>query len=278
MADQKYQILNMAHNPPDFPSWPNDQKRDFYKRVVEWHDYISGLMKDGHVLRAWGTQKMPGRVRAHGTKTALVALYEATFDKFSELVIKDPLWNSAIYMSPILKSIEGDYEDDLRRFESQKSYLEMKTASLFGEPVVKFRGTRVNIAPGGTIEVLVGSGNTPGWHDLSDEEQLPIYEKVLQMHDYFTPFREANVVSEWGTYQNCGFGILEGPTSAKGIWIAKVNSYDEFDELFQVNPMRNNSNVFTYILIPFDESRKRAKEELRIFSSRSRSVAGKEKG
>jgi hypothetical protein len=84
------------------------------------------------------------------------------------------------------------------------------------------------------------------------------------MHDYYTPFRD-DVMQEWGTYQNCGFGITEGPTSAKGIWIASVESYDQFDQLFQIQPMRNNSRVFTYILVPFEESWKRSKEELKTF-------------
>jgi hypothetical protein len=35
--ERKYEILNMVFSPPDFPSWSNDQKLDFYRRAVEWH-------------------------------------------------------------------------------------------------------------------------------------------------------------------------------------------------------------------------------------------------
>jgi hypothetical protein len=109
--------------------------------------------------------------------------------------------------------------------------------------------------------VLVTSSNTPGYLDLSDEEKLAQTEKVLQMHDFHEPFRKNGVITEWGTYQNCGFGVWAGPNSAKGVWITRVHSYDEFDQIFQSNPVRNISRVFTVVLVPFEESWRRAKQQ-----------------
>jgi hypothetical protein len=269
MPQQRHEIMVLVQNPPEFVSWPRAEKLGFYENVVSWHKYIAELMRSGEVTRAWGAEKIPGRVRANATKTVLIAIYNATFSRFTELISRDPLWDTALYEGPILKSIEGDYDDDLARFRREREYLQKKLGRRLAAEVVTFQGPRPEVRPGGDLEVLVISKNTPGYHDLSDEAKLAETEKVLQMHDYHQPLREAGIITdEWGTYQNCGFGVWSGAVSASGIWLTRVNSYDEFDIVFQTNPVRDSSLVRTVVLVPFEESRRRAEEELQAARNR----------
>ena len=263
MPEETHEILVFVQNPPDYLSWSKPQKLEYYENVVRWHEYVSRLMAVGEVTKAWGAEKLPGRVRPIATKTLLIAIYHTTLTKFSELIARDPLWDSAWYQAPILKSIETDYETDLARYKRQRTRLEEKLGKKLPKAVLQYTDSIPKVRPGGTIEILVTSGNTPGYLDLSDEERLEEEEKVVQMHDYHRPLREGGViVDEWGTYQNCGFGVWAGPNSAKGVYIVRVSSYDEFDDVFISDPVRNISRVQTVVLVPFQESWQRAEREL----------------
>jgi hypothetical protein len=269
MAEQRYEIMVLIQNPPEYLSWPRPEKLAFYENVVRWHDYIQKLMKAGDVTRAWGAEKLPGRVRFVGTKILLIAIYKTTFGRFSELLTQDPLWDSAWYEAPILKSIAGDYEDDLKRYQRQRSFLEEKLSRKLPKPVVDYQWETPRIKSGGRMEVLVLSKNSPGYQDLSDEEKLMESEKILQMHNYHRPLRESGVIAEeWGTYQNCGFGVWAGGNVAEGVHITRVNSYDEFDAVFLSDPVRNISRVHTIVLVPFEESRRRAQADLKVARTR----------
>ena len=264
MANEKYDILVFAQNPEGFLSWNNAQKLKFYEATLKWHDYIADLRDKGEVTHAWGAQRLPGRVRPISTKTLLIAIYRATFDRFSELIAKDPLWDLAWYEAPILKPIEDDYEDDLARYNKRKALIEERLGKKIPMSIVTFQGDRPEIKAGGDLEVLTFMRNEPHFGLLSDEQRLEADEHVLQMHDYHRPLREMGIVPEsWGTYQNCGFGVWAGGNRAAGVYLWKVNNYDEFDILFQTDPVRPDSRVRTVVLTPFDESRRRSEEQLK---------------
>ena len=264
MPQEPYETMLLVQNPPEYITWPQSEKLAFYENVVRWHEYISELMKAGEVTRAWGAEKLPGRVRPNATKTLLIAIYKTTFARFTELITRDPLWDSAWYQGHILKSIEGDYEDDVKRVGRQRASLEKKLGKKLTKLAAKYQGKRPDIKPGGDIDVLVSSTNEPAIGLLSEEERLAQDELVLQMHDYHQPFREAGIiVHDWGTYQNCGFGVTDGANRQRGVYITRVNSYDEFDDFFQAHPRRVVSIVHTVVLVPFEESCRRAEQELK---------------
>jgi hypothetical protein len=171
--------------------------------------------------------------------------------------------DNGLHWGPILKSLEGDYESDLERYSRQRTYLEEKLGSKLPKPVLKYPHKMPKLTKGGELEILVQAGNTVGYLDLSDELRLNVFEKVVQMHDYHSRLRQAGkIVSEWGTAHNCGVGMDDKPTSAKGIVIYRVSSYDEFDDIFIADPVRDISVVSTIVLIPFDESRRRAAQQV----------------
>jgi hypothetical protein len=269
MSAEVHEILALVQNPPEYLSWHKREKSEFYENIVKWHEYINDLMKTGEVTIAWGAEKLPGRVRSNPTKTLLIAIYKTTFERFSELITQDPLWDYGWYEAPILKSIEGDYEQDVERVNRQRAYLEKKLGRKLPEVVAEYQGEIPQIEPGGDIEVLVLSRNTPDYEALSEEAKLEQDEKVLQMHSYRKPLREAGIIAkDWGTYQNCGFGIAEGPTVASGAHIVRVNTYDEFDIVFLSDPIRNISYVRTVVLVPFKESWRRALYDLKAARAR----------
>jgi len=85
---------------------------------------------------------------------------------------------------------------------------------------------------------------------------------VLQMHDYHRLLRETGVIThEWGHLQNCGFGVWAGGTRNSGAYIVRTNNYNEFDNFFQADPIRADVRVHTIVLVPFEESQKRAERE-----------------
>src|SRR5262245_47222872 len=117
MSDpNRYEIMTMVSNPDNYLSWPAADKVNFLNRVVRWHDYVDRLKQDGHVSDAWGSQTLQGMRYNVATKFLLIALYNVTLDQYSELISQDPLWHYGVYNAPILKSIEGDYEDDFARY------------------------------------------------------------------------------------------------------------------------------------------------------------------
>src|SRR5437016_811207 len=113
-SDERFPIMAMLANPDDFVSWPHAQKIEFYERAVAWHDYIDSHMND-RVSQAWGTQTFPGMAVNPG-KILLIALYQASFDEFSQWILEDPLWNLAIYQAPalmpVVETAKNDFEDD----------------------------------------------------------------------------------------------------------------------------------------------------------------------
>ena len=69
-----------------------------------------------------------------GTKAMFIAKYHATADEFTDLTMQDPLWNYAVYYAPMLKSMEGGYEDDLARYNRVRVRLEAKLGKKFLKP------------------------------------------------------------------------------------------------------------------------------------------------
>jgi hypothetical protein len=251
-------------NPADFVSWPLADKVRFYEKAVEWHDYIAALKERGHVERAWGVQKVVGSAQSPvRTKTMMVAQFSATADEFSQLITEDPLWNYGVYYAPMLKSIEGDYEDDLERYHRVRARVQAKLGTTMPEAQLKFRDEIPAIKPGGKLEFLVTMTNDASYGGLSDEARLAIDERVLQFHDYHRQLREQKIIVDDGScYPVWGFNMEKFLRPMDGYMIVRVNSYDEFSSVLLPNPLLVVVAHMTVALIPFDESRKRSRQEL----------------
>jgi C1A family cysteine protease len=262
MTDEIHNILVFNQTPDAFLTWSNEQKLAYYERTVKWHEYISDLMKTGEVSKAWGTMKLPGRVRPIATRSVLVAIYTTTLERFSQLITQDPLWDLAWYEAPILKSIEGDYEDDVERHKRVRARIGKKLGKKLPDPVINYEGEIPDVEPG-EIEALVHMRNEPDFGLLSDENRLAQDERVLQMHHFHQQLRNKGIIAnEWGTYQNCGFGVWAGGSRAGGVMHYKVKSYTDYDNLFQSDPVRGDSRVRTLVLLPFQTSWEREKQQL----------------
>jgi hypothetical protein len=264
-SEQTQQWLVYIANPDSFVSWASVDKLRFYDRVAAWHDYIDRLTKQGYIEKAWGAQRIIGTQMAPiNTKTMLVAKYKASVDKFSELITEDPLWNFASYYAMMLKSIEGDYEDDLGRYKRVRARLEAKLNRKFPEPVIAFQEEVPEIKPDGDLEFLVTMHNGPSYIDRSDEEKLLIEERVLQFHDYHQQLRRRRIIVDDGAcYPIWGFGMIRQAAAMSGYWMLKVNSYDEFSSLILADPLLVVMVHMTIALLPFAESRLRAQQDVK---------------
>ena len=172
----------------------------------------------------------------------------------AKLLPKDPLWDYCLYETPLLKSIAKDFEDDLRVYQQNRAYLESKEKKL-APPVTKYPGEIPPLQPGGDLEFMVTSQNSVGFQDLGDDDKLEVLERVIQMHDYRAQLRQSGIIAEeWGTHQHCG--------DVRAVLRYKVKDYNEFDVALVADPVRWDSVVHVMMLIPFEESRKRAKQEL----------------
>lgn len=262
--EEKYQIMSMVTNPDTFVSWSAADKLRFYDKAAQWHEYIADLQRDGHVQDAWGTQKIPGMAFNLAAKVTLIAMYHVTLDQYTDLIIRDPLWNFGVYHAPVLKSIEGDYEDDMARNKRIRDRL-TKAGKKLPKPLVKFLDADKipNVKPGGKLKVLVTLRNAPGYANLPDEQKLVIDERVLQMHQYHQILRDRKIIiNEWGCYQNWGFAQADQDVAQAGRHIFQVNTYDEFDALHQLDPEVPLCSVRTMVLVPFEQSKKRAQDAI----------------
>jgi hypothetical protein len=265
MASSQTQFLVYVGTPENFTSWPRPEKVRFYAKAVEWHKYIAKLKKEGHVERAWGVQKILGEApNPVGTKAMFIAKYNATADEFSDLITRDPLWNYAVYYAPMLKSMEGDYEDDLARYNRVRVRLETKLEKKLPKAVVNFEEEIPNIKPGGKLQFLVTMRNGPGYVDLSDEQRLSIEERVLQFHDYHGKLRERKIIVDDGAcFPIWGFNMKKEGAAMAGFWVLNVNTHDEFSSLILMDPLTVVMLHMTVELIPFEESANRATRELK---------------
>jgi hypothetical protein len=270
---QDYQEWNVyVSNPPDFLSWSSRKKLQFYERGVAWHDYIADLQEQGFVSTAWGTEKILGSgLSPVTTKTMYVARYTASVNDFNRLITEDPLWDFGAYYAPMLKSIEGDYEDDLARYHRVRGRLEAKLGRELPEPQLKFADPIPEIQPGGSLQFLVTMTNGPGYADLTDEERLSIDERVLQFHDYHQQLRERRVIVDDGAcFPIWGYNMVKDVRGMCGYTIFEVNSYDEFSDVLLPNPLLLVMSHMTVALVPFEKSRRRAERELKTARGRLR--------
>ena len=91
MAENFQDIMVLITNPPDFGSWPSDMKIERYRRVLEWHDYISRL-NPVRVPQVWGTHQILSQIRPSPVQEMLIAVYRvSTLFEFDDLLYRDPL-------------------------------------------------------------------------------------------------------------------------------------------------------------------------------------------
>lgn len=251
--------------PENFVSWPRAEKVRFYEKVVDWHDYIETLQDRGHVEGAWGSQKILGEQSTPiTTKTVLVAKLNASPDKFSQILAEDPLWNYGVYYAPMLKSIEGDYEDDLARFNRVRDRLQARLQTALPEPQLKFQEAVPEVKPGGKLDFLVTMRNGPGYIDHSDEARLAIEERVLQFHDYHNQLRQRGIIVDDGAcFPIWGYGMRKEAIAMSGYWIVRTSTYDEFSSVLLADPLLVVMTHLTIALIPFEESQRRATRDLK---------------
>ena len=265
MASSQTQFLVYVGTPENFTLWPRPEKLRFYKKAVEWHKYIAQLKKEGHVERAWGVQKILGEApNPVGTKAMFIAKYNATADEFSDLITKDPLWNYAVYYAPMLKSMEGDYEDHLARYNRARARLEAKLGKQLPKSVIAFEEEIPKIKPGGKLQFLVTMRNGPGYADLSDEQRLSIEERVLQFHDYHGKLRDRQIIVDDGAcFPIWGFSMRKESSALAGFWVLNVNTHDEFFSLILMDPLTVVMVHMSVELVPFEESANRAAREFK---------------
>lgn len=289
------EILVMISSPESFSSWPRDQKMDRYRRVVQWHDYAKALHEKGKITHLWGSHQLLSRHRFVDSMGILLAVYlVGSWAEFDELLLDDPLRDVSRYLTSPLKRLLKDREEDIERFQRHKTLTTSNQAthqalqeayrSLFSAPPDYVGRTDVYHQPqnaptsavklreaGDPLEVFVlGTNPAEAMFAWDDSRQTFHYEKVTWWHDYTSMLIEKQKVSHvWGAHAFFDSTRLSGEAKGAGIVIYSVDSMSEFDELFQLDPIRESTVFWTILLQPIADQQVQDRKRLEIESART---------
>jgi hypothetical protein len=293
-AMSSFEVLVIISSTEDFAGWSRSQKLERYRRVVEWHDYAENLQKEGKITHLWGSHQLLSRHRFVNSMGVLLAVYNVTsWSEFDELLLLDPLRDISRYLTSPLTRLLKDREEDVERFERHKAQIEASDAnqqllhdayrSLYTRaPDYVGRAEQYHqplnlptepgklIDPAEPLEIFV-LGTNPGeaMFAWDDSRQAFHYEKVTWWHDYTSMLIDQKKISHvWGAHAFFDMTQLSGEAKGAGIVIYTVNSFSEFDHLFQLDPIRESTVFWTILLQPIAEQRNKDVRRLEIETAR----------
>jgi len=277
-------VMVITTNSDDYINWPQSQKIERCKRVVEWHERNARLAPE-RVPFSWGGWQVISQVNPSPTVHVLVAVYRATsLEDFDQYMLNDPLRDMSKYSTILLDKIEGDYEVDKNRlntilekvsfgntaaqdaeiarvrarFSAAPEYVDK---SPFVSPPMPLRTYFSNIeseefSQKPNIEVLIYGMNLDVDHSWDDLTKAIHYEKVIWWHHYIAKMiSEGKVSHVWATHDFCNIGAFSS-RSASAPTIYRAKSLEDFAEIYRMDPLRTRAQFWSIMLKPIADQRR----------------------
>lgn len=287
------EVMVMVSNPEDFPRWPQSAKIDRYERVLEWHEYIRNLHAEGKAPQVWGSHQLLGPTKMTTTLGLHLAVYNVdSWREFDQLFAEDPLRDVSRYTVTPLSTLFEDRDADTARFEkvraellentspSIKSGFESYRANYRNAPdyVGKYRATEPENpptdldheeGPDDPLEILIyGQNPAELIGQWDDRRKFVHYEKVQWWHDYTARMQAEGKLSHvWGTHDFCQIDSLSAKSAAAAS-VFRVKDFDEFDEIYKLDPIRDATLFWSVLLQPLASQRKIDEKQLELARKR----------
>jgi hypothetical protein len=288
-AQEPFEIMVWISTTNDFMSWSDERKINRYQRVLQWHDYIANLHEMGKVPYVWGSHQLLSRFKFAPTMGLHIVVFRVeSWREFDEIMLLDPLRDVSQYVTTPLSSLFEDRESDLQRYEKHKESLLKgrdeaslriysdyralydQTPDYVGKyPYKKPANTETSLTkvetPGDPLQILIMGMNPEEYISMWDDTRKLIHhEKVMWWHDYMVMLINQDKISHaWGTHDFC-FILGSSSNSAAAVAIYKTDSYEEFDDLYRLDPIRTSSLFWSVLLQPIADQRRQDEERLKI--------------
>lgn len=270
------EILVLVSSPDDYPSWARDRQRERNRRVLEWHNFVRSH-NPSKIPFVWGTHQLLSQTGFSTQNSAHVLVYRVeTMSEFDRLMIEDPLRDCSQYATFALAPLSEDHARDLARFEKIKGELFRNQGVPTQSEYEKLRALYTSApdyvgkhppqdppnmptdvsakgAAEDRVNVLVIESNTDANQDFSDAEQLIVYEKVLWWADYASKLIGEGLLSHgWTLHNFCNSLKFEGQREGAAA-VYSCESWEQFDSLYSLNPVRRAGKFWTVLLQPFHQ-------------------------
>jgi hypothetical protein len=237
------------------------------------------------------------RAQLSASQGILLAVYRTScWQEFDDLFLQDPLRDISHYSTPALTPLLEDRDSDKKRYEDHKdmffagkddSFLQKfnELRAMSNQPPHFFGATEYQkptnppvdfdrgFKPGDRLQIfLQGVNPTEYITQWDDAKKLIHHEKVMWWHDYMaTMIADEKVSHAWGTNDFCFDSGVNG-NSASAVAIYSVKDYEEFNQLYSLDPIRRDTVFWSILLQPIADQRRIDTERLK------REIARKERG
>jgi hypothetical protein len=278
------EVLVAISNTDDFQSWSQEKKVERYERVLEWHDFVRA--NKANIPYVWGTHQALSQNAFSKVRSMHVLVYRVRdFLHLDELMDQDPLRDVSQYMTWLLSPLEEDFASDQKRFEKHRAELGSeqpldenkawkRMRSLYSEKP-DFVGKFEPIAPpnyikdysnpdSSKIEILVAGTNVDDSMSWSDAKQVIVYEKISWWAHYAAMLiRRGQVTHGWNFHDFCEMAAGGATNSCGAALVYSVDSLDEFDGLYSLDPVRRKGRFWSIVLQPIAQQEQLDKRRLR---------------
>lgn len=98
--------------------WDDFTKLVHHEKVMWWHDYTSKMIAEKKVTHAWGTNDFCKIGETSGNSAAAVSIFSVSdYEEFDGLYKMDPIRQSTLFISVLLRPISDQLEYDKSRLE-----------------------------------------------------------------------------------------------------------------------------------------------------------------
>ena len=288
MSKGSMEFLVLISNTDDFHSWSQEKKVGRYERVLEWHEFVRA--NKTNIPYVWGTHQVLSANSFCKIRSMHVLVYRVdTLFELDELMDRDPLRDVSQYMTWVLSPLEDDLSKDLKRIERLRTNLaggkDLSENQAWNELRAlythkpDFVGKYSPIAPpnkpksyldadDGKIEILVAGTNPPDFMSWPDAKQLISYEKVIWWADYaWMLIHRGQVKYGWNFHDFCDSASYAGNSEGAAL-VYTVDSFNEFDEIYPLDPLRLKGSFWSIVLQPI--AKQEELDKRRLLEARSR--------
>lgn len=270
------QVMVWINNPEDYPSWDKSRQKERKRRVIDWHSYVRDLYKSGAITNVWGSHQLLSRSEPSPSQGLLIAVYDVdSWDEFDNLLANDPLRSCSRYVTTPLSTLLEDRDSDLKRYETHKKQFLGDKKDKKRMEIYEQKRTLFNNAPdfagkyeymqpenpktdlhyswnrGDKIEILLLGVNPEEYITMWDDAtKLIHHEKVMWWHDYTSMLIHDGIVTHcWGTNDFCLID-KSNANSAAAATVFRVDDYEQFDDLYKMDPIRQSTMFWSVLLRP----------------------------
>jgi hypothetical protein len=277
------EVLVFTSNTDDFHGWSPEKKVERYERAVEWHSFVRANKE--HIPQVWGTHQVLSQNQFSKIRSMHVMVYRVRdLYHLDDLLDRDPLRDVSQYMTWLLSPLEDDFVSDKNRLERHRAELGSEQA-LGDNPAWKWTRSLYSRKPGYVgkyepvappnprtsysdphdekIHILVCGTNpfeSPNW---SDAEQLIVYEKISWWADYSSMLiHSGQVTHAWNFHDFCDAAMF-AVNSCGAALVYSVDTFDEFDKLYSLDPVRRKGSFWSVVLQPISRQEELDRRRLR---------------